>query len=74
MPNLSEEVWNEDALMELFGMTREQIDILRRSKGLPCIQLNQRIRVYLASDILKFLQGLTQKLNKLPYKTVGGAT
>ena len=53
---LEQQLWSEQAIMELLGVDRKQLDYLRREKGFPCVRLGQRIRVYLADDILKFVK------------------
>jgi DNA-binding transcriptional MerR regulator len=53
---LEQQIWSEQAIMELLGVDRKQLDYLRREKGFPCVRLGQRIRVYLADDILKFVK------------------
>jgi len=42
--------------MELLGVNRKQLDYLRREKGFPCVRLGQRIRVYLADEVLGFIK------------------
>lgn len=53
---LEQQIWNEQAIMELLGVNRNQLDRLRYEKGFPCVHLGQRIRVYLASEVLDFLK------------------
>ena len=54
--NLEQQVWNEEAVMELLGINRKQLDRLRQNKGFPCVHLGQRIRVYLADEVLDFVK------------------
>jgi len=54
--SLEQQIWSEQSIMELLGVDRKQLDYLRREKGFPCVRLGQRIRVYLADDILKFVK------------------
>ncbi len=51
---LEQQIWNEQALMELLGVSRKQLDYLRLEKGFPCVYLGQRVRVYLANEVLEF--------------------
>lgn len=53
---LEQQVWNEQAILELLGINRKQLDYLRLEKGLPCVRLGQRVRVYLADEVLKFVE------------------
>jgi hypothetical protein len=53
---LEQQVWNEQFIMELLGINRKQLDYLRREKGFPCVRLGQRIRVYLADEVLGFIK------------------
>lgn len=53
--NLAEEVWNETALMELLGIKRTTLDDLRLERGFPVVKVG-RARVYLAKDILAWLE------------------
>ena len=54
--SLEQQIWSEQSIMELLGIDRKQLDYLRREKGFPCVRLGQRIRVYLAADILDFVK------------------
>jgi hypothetical protein len=54
--SLEQQLWSEESIMELLGIERKQLDYLRREKGFPCVRLGQRIRVYLADDILDFVK------------------
>lgn len=51
-----DEVWSEDALLEVLDVDRRTLDRLRRQKNFPCVRLTQRIRVYLAADVLAWLK------------------
>ncbi len=42
-------------LMVLLGVSGQTIDNLRREGGLPCKYLNKRNRVYMTSDVLKWI-------------------
>ena len=53
---LAEQVWNEQEIMDLLGVGREQLDHLRLERGFPCVRLGQRIRVYLAEEVLGFIK------------------
>ena len=56
METLEQQVWSEEALITLLGVNRKQLDYLRLEKGFPCVHLGQRVRVYLASDVLDFIK------------------
>jgi hypothetical protein len=58
-PNLPLEhlVYSESALLEVLGISKEVLDTLRREKGFPCVYLDQRHRVYLAKQVLEWLEG-----------------
>ena len=53
---LEQQVWSEKAIMELLDVNRKQLDRLRQEKEFPCVYLGQRIRVYLAIEVLDFLK------------------
>lgn len=55
---LADQVYDEDAICALLHVNREQLAELRSKKSLPTIYLNTRKRVYLAEDILNWLQSL----------------
>ena len=54
--DLEKEIWKEADILDLLGLTRVQLDRLRRERGFPVVQLGQRNRVYLARDILGYVQ------------------
>jgi len=53
---LEQQIWNEQAMLELLGISRKQLDYLRLEKGFPTVHLGQRVRVYLADDVLNFVK------------------
>lgn len=57
-PNLPLEqlVYSEGALLEVLGVSKEVLDTLRREKGFPCVYLDNRHRVYLARQVLEWLE------------------
>lgn len=55
---LETEIYHEQAVLDLLGIERKHLDALRNKKHLPCIWLNARRRIYLASDLLEWLQEL----------------
>ena len=59
--NLETVVWKEADVLELLGLTRQQLDTLRRERGFPCVTLNQRCRVYLATDIYAYLKAAAER-------------
>jgi len=60
-PNLPLEqlVYSEAALLETLGISREVLDTLRREKQFPTIYLDQRHRVYVAGQVLEWLEKRT---------------
>jgi len=50
-----EGVLSEAEVQELFGVTRDQLSELRLKKALPFVRINQKARVYLATDIMGWL-------------------
>ena len=54
--NIREQVLSEVDLLELLNIEVGTLDMLRREKGLPYIRLNRRNRVYLAVDVLGWLE------------------
>lgn len=61
MSKLAEEVLSEQDLMELLDVTRDQLDYLRLEKNFPCVYLGQRVRIYMADEVLKHLKQALQK-------------
>ena len=57
-PNLPLEqlVYSEAALLEVLGVSKEVLDNLRRERGFPCVYLDQRHRVYLARQVLEWME------------------
>ena len=54
-------VWSEQALIELLGVSRKQLDVLRLEKGLPCVLLNRKTRLYFSDEVLKFLEEIRER-------------
>ena len=53
---LEQEIWNEQAIMELLGINRKQLDHLRLARGFPCVRLGRTVRVYIADEVLDFVK------------------
>ena len=53
---IQDEVLSEVSLQELFNIEKPLLDNLRLNKGLPYIRLSSKRRVYLAGEVLKWLQ------------------
>lgn len=53
---LEEAVLSEADLLELLGIDKGTLDDLRREKSFPVVRLTTRTRVYLAKDILGWLE------------------
>ena len=60
---LEQEVYPEGALLEALGLQKEVLDQLRRDKGFPFVRINMRKRLYLASEVLNWLQENQMTLN-----------
>ena len=58
---LEQQIWNEQTIMELLGVSRKQLDYLRLEKGFPCVHLAQRVRVYLANEVLDFVKQVASR-------------
>ncbi|MCL0048209.1 hypothetical protein M1N20_02000 [Dehalococcoidia bacterium] len=56
---LEQQVWNEQAILELLGINRKQLDYLRLEKDFPCARLGPKIRLYLADDVLEYIEQAT---------------
>ena len=56
--NLSDQVISEYDLCIILGISAVTLDNLRRQKDLPYIVLNRNNRVYLVSEVLKWLASL----------------
>lgn len=48
-------VYSEEALLEVLDVDKETLDTLRRDKSFPYVRLTSRHRVYLADDVLAWL-------------------
>ena len=58
---LEKQIWSEQALMELLGVTKKQLDNLRLEKGLPCVHINRRVRIYFADEVMEFLKTIRDR-------------
>jgi len=57
-------VLTEKDLLDLLGMTKEQVADLRNRKGLPFIKVSQRNRLYFDNDIIQFFKTQRMVLNR----------
>ena len=48
-------VISESKVMQLLNVTRDQLDELRRSRGLPFIQVTKSSRIYFDDSLTKWL-------------------
>jgi hypothetical protein len=57
-PNLPLEqlVYSESAILKPSGIDKKGLDELRRERGFPFVRLTTRDRVYLAKDVLEWLE------------------
>jgi len=53
---LEQQVLSEVVLMDILGLTKKQLDHLRWGKGLPYVSLQRKARVYIADDVLEFIE------------------
>ena len=58
---LEKQIWSEQAMMELLGVSRKQLDNLRLEKGLPCVHLNRKVRIYFADEVMEFLKAIRDR-------------
>lgn len=50
-------VLTERQLCEKLGLSKDQLDHLRRENAMPYIRLSRAVRLYVESDLLEFFQG-----------------
>ena len=50
-----QEVANEKDILEILGIKKDALGRLRR-QGFPCVKLSRTSRVYIATDVLNWLQ------------------
>jgi len=58
---LVDEIYTESELLELLGIKRSTLDILRLEKGLPYIRLTPQNRIYMAGDIYNWLKQRSER-------------
>lgn len=58
---LEQLVYSEAVMLELLGIDKQTLDDLRREKGFPFVRLTTRARVYLANEVLDWLEGQVRK-------------
>ena len=56
IPYLNEAVYSEEDMLELLSIVRSTLDTLRLEKGFPFIRLTRIKRIYLAKDVLNWLE------------------
>jgi hypothetical protein len=54
--DLARIVWSEQGLMELLGAKKNQVRGLRLNHGLPFVRLQSGLTVYLAEDVLEWIE------------------
>ena len=54
-----QEVANEKEILEILGLKKDALVRLRR-QGLPYVELSRTSRVYIASDVINWLQNRTK--------------
>ena len=58
--NLEDLVLSEKDLGGILGVEPKRIAYLRKEKGLPCIHITTRARVYLAEDVYQWIDKLSR--------------
>ena len=58
---IQDELWNEEAMLELLGITRDQLDYLRLEKDFPTVRLGKRVRLYSAKAVLSYVAGIASQ-------------
>lgn len=53
---LEQEIWSEQALLDLLGIEKRTLDALRQDKDFPYVRLTAKARVYLAEDVLSWFK------------------
>ena len=53
---LEETVYNEEDILNLLDITPNTLDNLRREKSFPFVRLTRVKRIYLAKDVLKWIE------------------
>ena len=53
---LEDAVYSEEAMLELLGIGKKTLDNLRLEKAFPAVRLTIKARVYLAKDVLAWLE------------------
>ena len=61
--NPLEEIITERELLDLLAIKKEQLDRLRRDQKLPFCKISNRVRVYLARDVVEFVRSKRTTLN-----------
>jgi len=56
-PDLARIVWSEQGLMELLGCKKNQVRRMRTEHGLPFVRLQLGLYVYVAEDVLAWIEG-----------------
>ena len=53
---LEDAVYDEETVLKLLGVDKGTLDQLRREAGFPFVRLTRLKRVYLAKDVLSWLE------------------
>ena len=53
---LEDAVYDEETILKLLGVDKKTLDELRREEGFPFVRLTRLKRVYLAKDVLGWLE------------------
>jgi hypothetical protein len=51
-----QQIVTEQEILELTGLTRDQLDACRRERGLPFLQVGRNQRLYLEPDLMTWLK------------------
>ena len=59
-----EKILTEKELLELLGIKRSALDVLRHKKQLPFCRISKTNRIYLVKDVIEFIESKRMVLNK----------
>lgn len=62
---LEDAVYTEKDILNLLAITQDTLDVLRREKGFPFVRLTRVNRVYLAKDVLKWIEEQSRNQKEL---------
>ena len=60
LDKLEDLILNEADLASLLGVDTKRLAYLRTAKGLPCVYVSNRVRIYLGIKVYEWLEKLSQ--------------